>query len=127
MAKTTRILPLLLLPLLFVGCSTTLTNLTSSRQVRTTTGLYPIEVAWHSRNETIVIDSIKPCVMVGVDCFEMKRTLLVSNRWEALVPVPKNQGALNYRFRFDYEYKAFGGRQPDSKLSTAYSLRVVDK
>jgi hypothetical protein len=116
-----------LLPLLLAGCATTLTNLTSSRQVRNANGLYPIEVSWHSRNETIINDTIKPCVMVGVDCFEMKRTALVSNRWEALVPVPKSQKSLNYRFRFDYEYKAFGGRQQDSKLSTAYTLLIVDK
>lgn len=127
MVKILRFLPLLLVALVSGGCATAITNLTSSRQVRNDTGLYLIEFAWKTRDARILPETIKPCVMVGSECYEMKPTTLVSNRWEAVVPVSKDENTLNYRYRVDYEYRVFGGTEMNSRMTSAYRLLIVEK
>jgi hypothetical protein len=116
----------LLMPLLFVGCST-ITNLTPSQQARNTAGLYPVEAAWSSREQAIRPQSFRPVVMVGEQTFPMQRTSLLKNRWEALIPVPSTQPSSLYRFKFDYEVDAFMQPRAESVLSREYQLKIVDK
>src|SRR6186713_913668 len=100
-----KFLLLLLTPLLFVGCST-ITNLTPTQQSRNATGLYPVEAKWDSRQQSIRPQSIKPSVMVGLESYPMRKTSLMKNRWETLVPIPADKNVINYRFKFDFEYNA---------------------
>ena len=52
---------------------------------------------------------------------------MVSDRWEAFVPVPADQNLLHYRFRFDFSRNAIPARVEDSKLSPGFTLEIVDK
>ncbi len=126
MRTTKKFLLFLLAPLLLAGCST-ITNLTPSQQTRNATGLYPVEAAWDSRQQSIRPDSFKPSVMVGLQSYPMRKTPLMRNRWETLVPVPANKNSVNYRFKFDFEYNAIPAPQPESKLSREYRLEILDK
>lgn len=126
MRITKKLFLLLLTPLMLAGCST-ITNLTPSQQTRNATGLYPIEAAWESRQQSIRHDSMKPSVMVGLDSYPMRKTSLMNNRWETLVPIPADKNALNYRFKFDFDYNTIPQPRPDSKLSPEYKLEIVDK
>lgn len=121
-----KFLLLLLTPLLLAGCST-ITNLTPERQPRNATGLYPVEAAFNTRQQTIRAQSIKPLVMVGLDSYPMRKTSLMKNRWETLIPISPDKTAINYRFKFDFEYNAVPQVRPDSILSREYQLKVGDK
>jgi hypothetical protein len=117
---------LLLTPLLLAGCST-ITNLTPSKQTRNETGLYPVEVAFASRQQSLRPQSIKPSVMVGNDVYPMRRTPLVKNRWETLVPIGPDKKGIDYHFQFYYEYNAIPQVRPGSLASREYHLDIVDK
>jgi hypothetical protein len=122
-----KLLPVLILPLLMCGCETVFTNLTPLQQVRNSNNLYPVEVAITSRQQTLLWNSIKPQIQVGTEFFPMRATVLMTNRWEGLVPVPADQSLVHYRYKFDFQYNAMGGPKPDSARSEEYSLRIVDK
>jgi len=52
---------------------------------------------------------------------------MLSNRWEALVPVPPDKKILNYSFKFDYLYNAIPEARADSKLSPPYQLEIIER
>jgi hypothetical protein len=122
-----KILPLLLLPLLLAGCTATFTNLTPKTQVRNETNLYPVEVALNSRQQSLRWESIRPRIMVGNDFYEMRPTLMMTNRWEGLLPVPAGSSIAHYRYKFDFKYNALGAPGADSALSPEYILRIIEK
>ena len=124
---TKRFLPLLLLPCLLAGCTTTISNLTPTRQARNTTGLYPFEVAWQSSQQSLRKESIKPYVMIGMESYPMQPTPIIKNRWETLVPIPAGKDIVNYRFKFDYEYNAIPVPRQNSKMSPSYQLQILEK
>jgi uncharacterized protein YceK len=117
---------LLVAPLVLAGCSS-ITNLTPSKYQRNTTGLYPVEAAWYSRQQTIREDSFKPLVMVGNETYEMRRVPMVRDRWETMIPIGPDKDSVRYQFKFDYMVNAIPRPQPDSKLSPEYKLQIVDK
>ena len=57
----------------------------------------------------------------------MRKTSLMKNRWETLVPIPADKNVINYRFKFDFEYNAIPQPRPDSILSREYQLEIGDK
>ena len=124
-----KFLTALLLPLLlFVGgCTTLFTNLTPQHQERNPNHLYPVEVALESRQQTLRWESIQPQIVVGTEFYPMRPTLLMSNRWEGLVPVPAGTNLIHYRYKFDFKYNAMGNPKSDSALSPDYTLRIEDK
>ena len=122
-----KMLPLLLVPLLLGGCAATFTNLTPLQQVRNDTNLYPVEVAFNSRQQTLRWESIKPQIVVGTEFYPMHPTPLMTNRWEGLIPVPADTRAVRYRYKFDYLDNAFGGVKPDSAASQQFTLRILDQ
>jgi hypothetical protein len=121
-----RFLPLAMLCLLVTGCTTTLTNLTPRQQTRNPNGLYPLEVMWESSAADIVKDTIKGYVVVGLDAYPMQRSPMLTNRWEAFLPVPGDKNVVNYRFKFDYQFVTIPVRRPGSKMSEPYQLQIVD-
>jgi len=121
-----KALTLLIVPMLLAGCRATFTNLTPEQQSRNTNNLYTVEVALDSRQQTMRWDSIKPQIVVGSDFYPMRPTLLMTNRWEGLVPVPHNTNLVHYRYKFDYNYNAMGKPKPDSALSPEYTLRILE-
>jgi hypothetical protein len=122
-----KILVLSLTPLLLTGCGT-FTNLTPQRQVRNANNLYPVEVAFNSRQQSLRWDSIRPFVNVGTESYPMRQTLLMKNRWEGLVPVPAGAKTLQYRYKFEFKYNVVGKQpQDDSLISPQYALQILDR
>jgi hypothetical protein len=127
MNKMLKLGPVLLLGALLAGCTSTITNLTPSRQARNASGLYPIEVAWDSREQVVRPESLTPYVVVEFESYKMHPTLGMKNRWETAIPVPAGQTVIPYHFRVDYEYNSYGKPKPSSKLSQGYKLEITDK
>ena len=121
-----KILTLLSLPLLLAGCTTTLTNLTPQQQIRNADNLYPVEVALATRQQSLRWETIRPSVVVGSEFYPMRPTLLMTNRWETLIPMPLNTNFVRYQFKFDFEYQTLRERRTDSALSRPYTLQILD-
>jgi hypothetical protein len=119
--------PVLVGSVLLTGCTTTITNLTPGTQKRNPSGLYPFEVALDTRKQSIRQETLRPYVLVGAQAYPMQPTLMLQNRWETLVPVPPNQEYVNYRFKFDYQYRSIPESRPSSILSQPFQLQVLDK
>ncbi len=117
----------LLLPIvLLAGCAARITNLTPRQIVRNETHLYPFEVAMKSSQQALVWKSLQPYVVVGTDFYPMRPQPLMTNRWEALVPIPASNNLVHYYFKFDFLVNRMGPRQPDSAASETYSLRLLE-
>ncbi len=121
-----KTLPFLLLPLL-AGCAAQFTNLTPRQQSRNSNNLYPVEVAFTSKQQNLRWDSIKPQVVVAGQPFEMRPTMMMTNRWEGLVPVTSDSGVIHYHYRFDFNTAGFGTLNPDSAVSPEYTLRIKEQ
>ena len=122
-----KILPALVVAVLLTGCTGTFTNLSATRQPRNANQLYPVGVAFHSRQQTLRWDSIKPFALVGSQAYPLTKTPLAENRWEGLIPVPADAKQIEYRYKFEYEYNAFGPAQSDSVISPVYKLQLLDQ
>src|SRR5690349_11868468 len=105
-----KLLPLLLVPLLMGGCAATFTNLTPKQQVRNANNLYPVEVAYTSRQQSLLWSTIKPQIIVGNDSYQMRPTPLMTNRWEGLLPVPAGANLVRYHYRLDFQENGFGNK-----------------
>jgi hypothetical protein len=127
MPKMKKIYFLLALPLALAGCSSEITNLTPSRLYRSSDGTYRVEAAWRTSERAIRPETIKPLVMVGMQTYPMHPELVVTDRWEAFVPVPADQQLTHYRFKFDFLRDVVSAPVADSKLSPSYTLEIVDK
>jgi hypothetical protein len=133
MLMVKKLLPVALFALVIalVGCATTqtsITSLTPKREYRNNTGLYSFEAALNSRQQTLRWDTVKASVMVGNDFYPMRMTSLMTNRWETIVPIPSGTTVLTYRFKFDFDYNAFGAPpKADSKLSPVHKLQIMDR
>lgn len=121
-----RLWLLLALPWLVGGCAATFTNLTPLQQPRNANNLYPVEVAFHSRQQSLRWDSIKPQVVVGSEFYPMRQVPLVKNRWEALLPVSRSTNLVHYQYKFDFLYNAPGQPRANSATSPVYTLRILD-
>ncbi len=126
-AMLKKILPFLLLPLLIAGCATDITNLTPRQQTRNQNNLYPVEVAFVSKQQNIRWDSVKPTVIVDGQPFQMKPTLLMTNRWEGLVPAPMGASAVKYHYRVDFNVNGFGKVSAENAISQDYTLKILDQ
>jgi len=122
-----KILPALTVAVLLTGCTGTFTNLSATHQPRNANNLYPVGVAFQSRQQTLRWDSIKPYVLVGKETYPLTKTPIAENRWEGLVPVPAGTKEIEYRYKFDFNYNAFGPAQADSCVSPVYKLRLLDQ
>jgi hypothetical protein len=122
-----KFLPVLFVPLLLAGCATPITNLTPLQQKRNANNLYPVEVALDSSQQSLRWDSIRAQILVGTEAYPMRATLLMTNRWEGLVPVPPGASTVSYNYKFDYEYNSFGKPKAASLLSSPYILRVQNQ
>ncbi|HEY1173419.1 MAG TPA: hypothetical protein VGH19_18765 [Verrucomicrobiae bacterium] len=127
MGFTSKALTLGLLALGLTGCtSSSIVNLTPKQQPRNNSGLYLIEAEWRSNQRSIRYDTIAPKVIVGTNEYAMRQTQLLTNRWEALVPVANDGKFLNYHYKFDFKYTTVPTRLNDSKVSPPYQLKIVE-
>jgi hypothetical protein len=121
-----KILPFLLLSLL-AGCATQITNLTPRQQTRNSNNLYPVEVALVSKQQNLRWDSVKPTVIVNGQPFEMHPTLMMTNRWEGLLPLPPGTSVVKYHYRFDFNVNGFGKVSAQNAVSSDYTLKILDQ
>lgn len=121
-----NVLSLSVLVLLLTGCAGKFTNLTPRQQTRNANGLYPVEVAFDSRQQTLQWNSIHPQILVGNEVYPMKPTLLLTNRWEGLVPVPPGVSNLKYRYKLEFLQNEFGPQKQNSSSSESYTLHIVE-
>ncbi|MGI8965250.1 MAG: hypothetical protein ACR2H1_04080, partial [Limisphaerales bacterium] len=124
MQKIKKFLPLAL-PFFLAACAS-LTNLTSTKQIRSDTGFYPIEAVWESTGQKVRPESIQPQVLIGLKSIPMQPTPMVKNRWEAMVPVPADENVLYYRIKFDYDLETAPVVRKDSKLTPEYRLEIIE-
>lgn len=124
-AMLKKMLPFLALTLL-AGCATEITNLTPRQQPRNANNLYPVEVAFTSKQQNLRWDSVKPTVIVNGQPFEMHPTAMMTNRWEGFVPAPGGVGAVKYHYRFDFNVNGFGKVSAENAVSPDYVLKIVE-
>ena len=62
--------------------------------------------------------------MIGTNSFAMKKTQLMTNRWEALVPVDPVVNELRYRIKVNWKYNAIPVPAANSQLSGEFMLRI---
>jgi len=123
--KISRIIFCLLSLFLCVGCiQQRITNLTPGALPRNTSGFYPVEIIWESSQPTVRHETVKPQVMIGTNSFAMKNTQLMTNRWEALVPVGPAANELRYRIKVNWKYNAIPVPAANSQLSEEFILRI---
>lgn len=123
-----RVLPVLLISWVAAGCQLTkITNLTPAQMERNSSGVYPIEAAWETREHTFRPGTLRPQVLVGTQSYPMRAVPVVKDRFEASIPVPPNENTVRYRFKFDYDYNAIPVPRANSKMSPEYKLEIVEK
>jgi len=128
MLKNKKWFSLLLLSPLLSGCAgVTLTNLTPTQEPRNATGQYLVEMKMDTSQQTLRPESVNPHVVVGFESYPMRPQLKMTNRWEALVPIPATATVVNYHFKVDYEYNRFGKPGQDSLRSSQYKLTLTEK
>mgnify|MGYP001179849852 FL=1 len=123
--KIGRVIFCLLSLFLLVGCiHQKITNLTPGALPRNNSGFYPVEIIWESNQHTVRHETVKPHVMIGTNSFAMKHTQLMTNRWEALVPVGPAANELRYRIKVNWQYNAVPVPAANSQLSEEFLLRI---
>jgi len=114
--------------MLLTGCAATFTRLTPLQQPRNPNNLYPVEVAFNSKQQSLRWESIQPYVVVDGVPYPLHAVQSVQNRWEGTILVPQSANSVNYRFKFDYKYNAVGtGPKANSSFSRIYKLTIVDQ
>ncbi len=121
-----KLVPVLLLSVVMTGCATRVTNLSALHQQRNDNNLYPVELAFDTRQQTVRWQSIQPRIVVGNQSYDMRRTPLMTNRWEGLIPVPPEKKGVEYRYKVEYQYNRMGKPGNDSILSRKYQLQILD-
>jgi uncharacterized protein YceK len=114
---------MLLLPVLLAGCSS-ITNLTPSQYPRDASNYYRVEAMWRSDRRVIQPESFKPLVVVDFQSYPMRPVPLVTDRWEAFIPVPADKDFIHFHYKFDFMDYAFGKPKADSQMSPSYSLSI---
>jgi hypothetical protein len=127
MGFASKFLTVSLLALGLTGCtSSSIVNLTPRQQARNDNGLYLVEAEWNSNQRSIRYDSLTPKVIVGTNVYPMRQTQLLTNRWEALIPLSKEEKLLNYHYKFDFQYTTVPTKLNDSKISAPYQLKITE-
>src|SRR5579862_6391725 len=94
--------------LLTTGCvSTTVTRLTPRTLTRSPDNYYPIEVSLTSTQQSLRWETLQASVLIGSQAYPMALTPQMTNRWEAMIPVPAGTKEIDYRVKFDFYYNAW--------------------
>jgi len=114
--------------LLLTGCASQFTRLTPLQQPRSPNNLYPVEVSFHSQQQSLRWETIQPYVIADGQSYPLHPVPLIQHRWEGFIPVPPGVDTMNYRFKFDYKYNAVGtGPKSTSAFSPVYKMTIVNQ
>ena len=114
--------------LLLTGCASTFTRLTPLQQPRNSNNMYPVEVAFNSKQQSLRWETIQPYVLANGTTYPMHQVPLVQNRWEGFVPVTPGANSVDYKFKFEYKYNNMGtDPKPGSAVSPMYRLNIIDQ
>jgi hypothetical protein len=124
-----RVVPVCLLAIFLVSCvpTKTITNLTPTTMPRNPSGQYLVEMKLDSTQQSLRYDTITPHVVSGFNTYKMRPTLRMTNRWEALVPIPADKESLQYHFKVDYEYNKFGAKPGQGSLLSQEEYKLTIK
>ena len=112
---------------LLLGCvRSTITNLTPEHLPRDVTGYYLVDMKWKINQSELRRETIKPVVLVGTNTYPMRLTQLLTDRWEARVPISDQSKELRYRIKVNWEFNAIPVPQANSQLSREFLLRIDD-
>ena len=112
---------------LLIGCaSTSITNLTPRVHPRNAENVYPVEIDFNTNLRAIRRESIMPYVQIGNENFLMRKTTVVKDRWESLIPLPPGEDLINYRIKVDFKYNAVSEPAANSVLSPPYQMRIIE-
>lgn len=109
------------------GCSSTITNLTPTTLPGESSGLYHFETEWDTNQRSVGLraSDIKAYVMVDGQFHPMQRVPGMTNRWEALVPLPKGRNPIFYQYKWEYPTAGWGHNNLNSHRSQLYRLEVA--
>lgn len=109
------------------GCATSsVTNLTPQHHARNPENVYPVDIEFRTNLRTVKWDTVRPYVQIGDDNYLMRRTAVVKDRWETLIPIPADENLVNYRIKIDFEYHALPEPQVNSVLEGPFQIIVRD-
>ncbi len=113
---------------LAAGCSSRVSNLTPTTAPRESSGLHHFETEWTSNQRTRNLRQadIRAFVVVDQRLYPMQRIPLMTNRWEADVPLPEGKNPVFYHFKWEYSTAGFGRDHPNSIRSPEYRLELVE-
>ena len=118
---------LLLVGVLWLGCKSTVTNISVTKYTRNPTNLYPVEAVLDVRLQAIRMRSVNCTAIVGLEHYPLRRVKNLDNRWEGLIFVPADMKAVDYWFKFDYEENAFGAPKKGTHNSPVYRMELRDQ
>jgi len=109
------------------GCATSsVVNLTPQHHPRNPENVYPVEIEFRTNQRTIQWDTVRPYVQIGDDNYLMRRTPVVKDRWETLIPIPPDQNVVNYRIKIDFHYNALPEPKVNSVLAGPFQIIIQD-
>jgi len=109
------------------GCATSsVTNLTPRHHVRNTENVYPVDIEFRTNLRTIKWDTVRPYVQIGEDNYLMRRTAIVKDRWETLIPISQEERVAHYRIKIDFSYSSLSEDKVNSVLSGPYQIVIGD-
>ena len=111
------------------GVTTKITNITPTLYPRNTTALYRVEMIWESNQKALRPETIAPEVRVvgHTNVYPMKRTPLLSNRWETLIgPLQPDETNLFYSIKVNWKYNTVPIPRANSLIKGPFRLRIVD-
>jgi hypothetical protein len=109
------------------GCATSsVTNLTPTHHPRNPENVYPVDIEFRTNLRTIKPETIRPYVQIGDDNYLMRRTAVVKDRWETLIPIRPPEKVVNYRIKIDFKYNALPEPKVNSVLDGPFQIVVGD-
>jgi hypothetical protein len=100
------------------------TNLTPRSLPVATDSSYLFETTFTSDRRGVYPESVKAWVMIDLQLYPMQRVPNTENRFEALIPLPRDRNVVRYNYKFEYAYAGTAVRLYDSKLSPEYTLVI---